>query len=65
MKVLGYDIQATRQAVGLVSHLETTGNRIGIFDELIASICLAHNAVLVTRNTKHFERIPGLRIENW
>ncbi len=34
-------------------------------DMLIASIVLAHDALLVTRNTKDFQGINGLRIENW
>ena len=39
--------------------------KIGHADLLIASIALANKAVLVTRNRKHFEKIPGLIIENW
>lgn len=39
--------------------------KIGRADLLIASITLAHNAILVTRNLKHFQPIPGLRVENW
>jgi tRNA(fMet)-specific endonuclease VapC len=34
-------------------------------DLLIASIALAFQAILVTRNTKDFQRIGGLRVENW
>jgi tRNA(fMet)-specific endonuclease VapC len=39
--------------------------KIGRADLLIAAITLANKANLVTRNTKHFNQIPGLRIENW
>lgn len=39
--------------------------KIGRTDLLIASMVLAHQAVLVTRNTKHFRQIPGLRVVNW
>jgi len=39
--------------------------KIGRADLLIASISLAHNATLVTRNLKHFRQIPRLLIENW
>jgi tRNA(fMet)-specific endonuclease VapC len=39
--------------------------KIGRADLLIASICLANRAVLVTRNTKHFEPFPKLIVENW
>jgi tRNA(fMet)-specific endonuclease VapC len=39
--------------------------KIGRGDLLIASISLAHQAKLVTRNTRDFEQVPGLRIEDW
>jgi tRNA(fMet)-specific endonuclease VapC len=39
--------------------------KIGRADLLIAAIALARNALLVTRNTRHFELVPGLQIENW
>lgn len=32
---------------------------------MIAAHALALDAILVTDNVRHFERIPGLRIENW
>jgi tRNA(fMet)-specific endonuclease VapC len=38
---------------------------IGAMDLLIASHALFLDAVLVTNNTKEFERVPDLRIENW
>ena len=34
-------------------------------DLLIASIVLGHNYVLVTRNLKDFQRVPGLKVEDW
>lgn len=39
--------------------------KIGRADLLIASICLAHRAILVTRNVKHFKQFPHLAVENW
>jgi tRNA(fMet)-specific endonuclease VapC len=47
------------------NELEHTGNIIGANDLFIASIVLAHDGILVTNNTNEFERINGLRIENW
>lgn len=34
-------------------------------DMVIASIALAHDALLVTRNTKDYQGVSGLRVENW
>ena len=39
--------------------------RIGTHDLKIASIVLAHDATLLTRNTVDFAKVPGLRIQNW
>jgi tRNA(fMet)-specific endonuclease VapC len=39
--------------------------KIGRGDVLIACIALANDATLVTRNTKDFANIPGLKVENW
>ena len=39
--------------------------KIGRADLLIASIALANRATLVTRNLRHFRKVPGLKIENW
>ena len=39
--------------------------KIGRTDLLIASIVLAANGTLVTRNLKHFRFVPNLRLENW
>ncbi len=39
--------------------------KIGRADLLIASIALAHRAILVTRNLRHFRQIPGLQLANW
>jgi len=39
--------------------------KIGRADLLVASIALTHRAVLVTRNRRHFQQVPGLKVLNW
>lgn len=39
--------------------------KAGVADLLIASIALAHDATLVTRNTKDFANVPNLKLDNW
>ncbi len=39
--------------------------RIGTMDLKIASIALAHGALLLTANARDFVQVPGLRFENW
>ena len=47
-------------------HLDQMGRlRLGTMDKKIASIALAHGALLLTANKKDFEQVPGLRFENW
>lgn len=48
-----------------LAHLQQTGNQIGIEDILIASTALNHQCIMVTANTRHFSKIPGLIVENW
>jgi tRNA(fMet)-specific endonuclease VapC len=45
--------------------LEKQGMKIGDMDMFIAATALEEDLILVTGNTEHFERIPGLKIENW
>ena len=54
-----------REAAALFSKLRKTGIRIGSMDLKIACIVMAHDAVLLTRNTVDFEKVPGLKFENW
>ncbi len=49
----------------LKATLEKTGNPGDDMDLLIGSTALVHNLILVTNNTKHFEKIEGLELENW
>lgn len=39
--------------------------RIGTMDMKIASIALAHDAVVVTRNLSDFRKVPGITAEDW
>ena len=45
--------------------LEKRGTPIGPLDTLIAAHALSLGATLVTNNTREFERVPGLNLENW
>ncbi len=53
------------QAVMVYQNLRAAGRLLEDADILVAGIALAHDAVLVTRNLKHFRRIEGLRLESW
>ncbi|MEN8221180.1 MAG: type II toxin-antitoxin system VapC family toxin [Pseudomonadota bacterium] len=47
------------------AELRHQGQPIGDIDLLIAGVAVTQSLTLVTNNTKHFKRIPGLSLENW
>ena len=61
--VVPSDVQAAGQFDRL--RIQPKLKKIGRADLLVASIALAHQATLVTRNMKHFRVVPGLALENW
>jgi tRNA(fMet)-specific endonuclease VapC len=65
VQVHEYDQACAEQYSHLRVKLRHKGKPTGEVDTLIAAIALAHNAILVTDNTKHFIHIDGLPIENW
>ncbi|MEM3065005.1 MAG: type II toxin-antitoxin system VapC family toxin, partial [Candidatus Nitrosotenuis sp.] len=48
-----------------VGSVSVKSGTIGDRDLFISSISLANRQVLLTKNKKHFERVPGLRVETW
>lgn len=57
-----FDEHCADRAALVRRSLEKSGASIGMADSLIAGIVLVHNAILLTRNLKHFERVTGLRL---
>ena len=53
------------RAAKIHADLKSSGITIGTADEFIAAQALEVDATLVTNNTKHFERVPGLKLESW
>jgi tRNA(fMet)-specific endonuclease VapC len=45
--------------------LEARGEPIGAMDLMIAAHARSLGATVVTRNLRHFSRVPGLAVENW
>jgi len=65
MTVLDFDEACAQHAAMIRAGLEAAGTPIGPHDILIAATALAHQATLVTHNTKEFKQVPGLSIEDW
>lgn len=63
--VLPLTNNSLRKFAELKAKLRQIGKPIADFDLLIASVALSENLILVTNNTKHYARIPELKLENW
>jgi len=59
---LPLDENAADRAAEVRQMLVSGGLDIGMGDSLIAGIVLAHRGILLTRNRRHFERVPSLSL---
>ena len=60
-----FDARAATEYAVIRDHLEKKGQIIGSNDLFIAAHAKSLNAILVTNNTKEFQRIDALKLENW
>jgi tRNA(fMet)-specific endonuclease VapC len=65
LPVLPFDAAAARRYGEVRAELEGHGALLGDADLRIGAIALARGLTVVTGNTQHFQRIPGLPVENW
>jgi tRNA(fMet)-specific endonuclease VapC len=65
LEILSFDPEDARRAGEVRARLASAGTPIGAYDMLIAGQALARGLVLVTRNTGEFQRVDGLRVEDW
>ncbi|SDQ13746.1 tRNA(fMet)-specific endonuclease VapC [Pseudovibrio sp. Tun.PSC04-5.I4] len=65
LNVLNYDHDAAGQTGQLRAELAKKGQPIGPYDMMIAGHARALGLILVTNNTREFNRAPGLRVEDW
>ena len=63
--LLDYTEQDAHAAGEIRAELERQGQRIGEYDTLIAGQAFSRNLILVTANTREFERVKGLVVEDW
>lgn len=65
LDVLPFDDDAAIEYGKICADLQRKGTPIGTMDMLIAGHAKAEKVTLVTNNVREFERVEGLRIENW
>ena len=65
LETMPFDIPAATHFGQLRAELYKAGKPIGPYDMMIAGHARALGLVLVTNSLEEFERVPGLRVENW
>ena len=64
-KTVAFSDKAIEEYGNIRTQLESCGNTISANDLIIASTVKANEGILVTHNVKEFERIKGLKVEDW
>lgn len=62
VEIIPFGKQEAEEAANIWCRLFQQGIRIGIRDIFIAGIAIKHRLPVFTRNTEHFEKIPGIRL---
>ena len=65
LSILPFDDYAAIEYGKICAYLQKKGTPIGTMDMLIAAHAKVQDLVLVTNNTREFERVPDLKLENW
>lgn len=65
LQVVPLPLEAARRHAEIRAQLQRLGQPIGSNDLWIAAHALADDLTLVTNNEREFQRVPGLRVENW
>lgn len=65
LAVLPFDARAADRFASVAASLARRGSPIGDYDTLMAAHALSVGVTFVTNNVRHFERVKGLRVENW
>ena len=65
IEIMNFDSLAAESYGKIRADLEKAGTPIGPLDMMIAGHAMALGYTVVTNNTKGFERVKGLKLENW
>jgi tRNA(fMet)-specific endonuclease VapC len=63
--VVPFDAASADRFAVVAAALATRAQPIGLYDTLVAAQALCLGLTVVTNNTRHFGRVPGLGVENW
>lgn len=65
LDVMSFDEEAAAHTGMIRSELAKAGTPIGPYDQMIAGHARSRGLIIITNNVREFERVPGLRVEDW
>ena len=65
LEVLTYGLEAAAHTGQLRAELARAGQQSGPYDQMIAGHARSLGLIVVTNNRREFDRVPGLRVEDW
>lgn len=65
LAVFAWDAQAAEHYADIRAFTERAGTPIGAMDLMLAAHARSRDMTVVTNNTRHFAKVPGLRVDNW
>ncbi|HCG0893038.1 type II toxin-antitoxin system tRNA(fMet)-specific endonuclease VapC [Pseudomonas aeruginosa] len=65
LEVIKYDKDAAVHTGQLRAELARLGKQIGPYDQMIVGHARSQGLIVVTNNRREFDRVPGLRVEDW
>jgi tRNA(fMet)-specific endonuclease VapC len=65
VSVIDFDVRCAKRFGQTRADLRRRGLEVKTIDLMIAATALAHDLTLVTHNTKDFQNVQGLRLEDW
>ena len=65
LTIVEFTLDAAKKAAKIRNNLQKQGTPIDAYDIQIAAIAISLNMTLLTNNTREFERVKGLKLENW
>lgn len=65
LDILEFNMDVCRNYGEKINQVPLKHEPIGDFDLIIACIAMSHGEILATRNIQHFDKVPGLVVQQW
>ena len=65
LRILPFDYSASQQCAKILVELKKSRVVIDMADQMIAAIAVTQDEAIVTRNSRHFSKMPGIKLAEW